>query len=76
MEFPMPNDSVLVGFSNKYGEDREIVIASSYIDDDNAIILTLRKNPPYYRVATPYDERFFRNIVPAVEFYQNESGCY
>lgn len=83
--FPLPGDEISVDLND---EDRRIVIASSYVSDEpevDVMVVLLNKQSPYYTVSCGVieNDRFvnhvshdFRNIVPAAEFYQQESGCY
>lgn len=82
IKLPLPNDYIYLD-----GENMQVV-ASTFQTDDTGVLICLRHKPPYYYVAeislytVHSDHRFskwfkkFPNIIPAAEFYQQQTGCY
>jgi hypothetical protein len=76
--FPMPNDSLYI---DKRGV--VTVVASVYYTDEEALVLLLHNEPPFFEVAQLLVANegllslgTFENIVPAVDEYKDSGGDY
>jgi len=78
---PMPNEYIFID------DEGVIVVASCYQTDTTGVVVVLRTAPLFYVVAeidlTDRIKDFsgewvkkFPNIIPAVSFYQEQTGCY
>lgn len=78
-DIPMPNDVI----------DGRTIIASAYLTDEDdeqvmVMLMVLNPQPPFYTVVETSlpvlismpEGTDFSNIIPAAEFYQQESSCW
>jgi hypothetical protein len=79
---PMPNDYLNID------DETVTVIASTYQTDTTGVLVVLRNKPGLYYAVVEIDlyneneyfessySKKFPNIIPAVEFYRDQTGCY